>query len=487
VARRVPALILLGIAIVVCTALAASESLRNRTGNTTTAVTVTFSEKVTITGYNSSVFMTQEPTGKAESFRFSGGQLEDGGRFMISWSPSDAEILESEWETAVPIKEDFMLGVHLTSYLTKRVWDGVWRSRDPLVTLREHGFEWASVRMRTTSSSDLRSVPPESWDRLPWNDEYWCSAEMAEQMLKEAAAAGYRLWLYLNLSDRDAIGAYQRAPAEWAGLSVEQTAARLEEYTYTTVKHLADQGLDIEVYSMSGEIEWGIEDFGPSFNEGGRIPPPTEGVDMLTYVKQDVWPTEARLLKAAIAGTRRANPDARILLYVSGQCFFPSRYGEIRSFTAAFFETMAQLGVDFDIAGFSWVYPYCGECWPFPGATAASIFQTAEAVAQKIAALGKPVIIAEAGYPSAPQGIPGTTPMPGYPYTPEGQATWVRDMLQYARNSKYLSGFFYFGADWIPRPYHTQEIWHMDGNSLFNMDESAKPALDEFQKASPPQ
>jgi hypothetical protein len=98
VARRVLALVLLGIAIVVCTALAASESLRNRTGSTATAVTVTFSEKVTITGYNSSVFTTQEPTGKAEAFRFSGGQLEDGGRFMISWSPSDAEITNTKWE-----------------------------------------------------------------------------------------------------------------------------------------------------------------------------------------------------------------------------------------------------------------------------------------------------------------------------------------------------------------------------------------------------
>jgi hypothetical protein len=107
VARRVLALVLLGIAIVVCTALAASESLRNRTGSTATAVTVTFSEKVTITGYNSSVFTTQEPTGKAESFRFSSGQLEDGGRFMISWSPGDAEIANTEWEVpAAPAAAD---------------------------------------------------------------------------------------------------------------------------------------------------------------------------------------------------------------------------------------------------------------------------------------------------------------------------------------------------------------------------------------------
>jgi arabinogalactan endo-1,4-beta-galactosidase len=385
---------------------------------------------------------------------------------------------------------DFMVGARLTSYLVKRVWDGVWNTKDPLGALREHGFEWACVQVRTTSSSYLRETPPDRWSSLPWRNEYWCSMELAQQMLQEAAAAGFRLWLYLNLSDTDTMGAYQHAPAAWADLSVDETAARLEQYTYETVKHFSDLGLDIELYSMSGEIEWGIEDFTPSFSEGGRIAAPKEGVDLLTYVKRDVWPTEARLLKAAIAGVRRADPDGRIILYVAGQCFFPDlpQYKEIRSFTAAFFESMVQQKVDFDIAGFSWTYPYCEECWPFPGASASDLFETANSVAQRIAALGKPVIIAEAGYPSDPRGVPAATPMPGYPYTPEGQAAWVHDLLRFARNSPYLSGFFYFAPDWLPRPYfNTASEWQLDGNSFFLGNETEKPALDEFRVNLPSQ
>jgi len=99
VARRIPALILLGLALVFCVALAASESLTNRTGRSATAVTVTFSEQVRMTSYDESVFPTKEPASRSESFRFSGGQIESGARFAVSWTPSTAEITGTEWET----------------------------------------------------------------------------------------------------------------------------------------------------------------------------------------------------------------------------------------------------------------------------------------------------------------------------------------------------------------------------------------------------
>jgi len=99
VVRRVLALIPLGVILLVCAAFAASETLRNRTGSTATAVTVTFSEEVRITSYDESVFPTKEPSSRSETFRFSGGQLENGARFTVSWIPSGAEITGTEWET----------------------------------------------------------------------------------------------------------------------------------------------------------------------------------------------------------------------------------------------------------------------------------------------------------------------------------------------------------------------------------------------------
>jgi hypothetical protein len=99
VARRVLALIFLGLALIVCVALAASESLTNRTGRTATAVAVTFSEQVRITSFDETVFPTKEPSSRSDTFTFSGGQLENGARFSVSWTPSTAEITTTEWET----------------------------------------------------------------------------------------------------------------------------------------------------------------------------------------------------------------------------------------------------------------------------------------------------------------------------------------------------------------------------------------------------
>jgi hypothetical protein len=62
-------------------------------------VTVTFSEQVRITSYDEGVFPTKEPSNRSDTFTFSGGQLENGARFSVSWTPSTAEITGTEWET----------------------------------------------------------------------------------------------------------------------------------------------------------------------------------------------------------------------------------------------------------------------------------------------------------------------------------------------------------------------------------------------------
>jgi len=379
--------------------------------------------------------------------------------------------------------DEFMLGARLSSYLTKRVWDGVWTRVSPLEQLRNHGFEWACVQMRTTSSTFLKTIPVSEWNTLPWRNEYWCSYEMAKQMLEEAQDAGFRLWLYLNMTDDDAMGAYQHAPAEWRGLSQQETEARLEEYTHQAVSSLIADGIDIEVYSMSGEIEWGILDFGPAFNSGGRLGEPRPGEDTLDYMDRVVWPVEASLLAAGIRGVRRADPDAVIVLYVAGISFFPSpQYDNLRDMIPRFFRAMKRHRVDYDISGFSWVYPYCEPCWPFPEMSVEWLFGQTASVAAEVAALGKPVIIAEAGYPSSPAGIAAQDPMPGYPYTMAGQADLIEELLEFSYENDDIDGFFYFAPDWIPRPYHTETDFHLDGNSFFNGNETAKPALDVVEE-----
>jgi hypothetical protein len=100
VVRRVLALALLGLALIVCVALAASESLRNDSRKTSSGVTIQFSDSVRITSWDTATFPTSSPSsGRAESFTFSGGELASGGQFRVSWTPNTAEISNVEWET----------------------------------------------------------------------------------------------------------------------------------------------------------------------------------------------------------------------------------------------------------------------------------------------------------------------------------------------------------------------------------------------------
>jgi hypothetical protein len=97
--RLVVVVLVVGLAAAVL-CLGATESLTNHSGKAASGVVLTFSESVHITSYDQTVFPNQDPTGRAETFSFSGGELQNGGRFKVTWTPSSAEILSSEWIAA---------------------------------------------------------------------------------------------------------------------------------------------------------------------------------------------------------------------------------------------------------------------------------------------------------------------------------------------------------------------------------------------------
>jgi hypothetical protein len=87
--------------VVVCVGLAcsaATKTFTNTTGQAATQIVVTFSEEVRVTSYTSDVFPTQSPaSGESESFTFSGGTLDAGGTFQVTWSPSSARVRSTKW------------------------------------------------------------------------------------------------------------------------------------------------------------------------------------------------------------------------------------------------------------------------------------------------------------------------------------------------------------------------------------------------------
>ena len=359
----------------------------------------------------------------------------------------------------------FYVGGVVNDYLSKRVWDVFWKALDPIRTLQENNFGWVRVGVRTTSSTYLKNTLPSEWHTLPWREEYWSSLEYAEQILREASNAGMRLNLFFFLSDEAAHAGQQNAPPEWEGLTVEETAIALQDYCYRTARYFIDKGLNIELYDIGNEIQMGILNFRP--NERVYRPPSVDILTDMEYMKNNIWNKEAILLKGAISGVRQANANAKIVLHIAGLGISPDNV-----LVKTFFETMIEQGVDFDYAGLS--YPYRGD-------GVAGLYFTSVEFQETIdflAVLGKKVIFSEFGYPNSPAGITGISD-PGYPFTPEGQANWVRDFLAFCLSNDNIIGLFYFYPEYFPGMSHGSTIG-LESSGLFINDTQIQPAMKEF-------
>lgn len=423
------------------------------------------------------------------------------------WGPLDKEVATSLEQTPSPTlapgfpkidtSEDdsstFFVGGVTQLYLVERVWGGHWQQVDPLMTLHRNGVEWVQVRLTTVSNSELRDTPPEEWGNLPgawWEYFHDGTLEYVEQILKEASDIGMRPNLVFLLSDRGAYAGLQETPLEWQDLSLDKLAVAVQDYCYETTRYFVDKGLSIEIYDIGNEIEMGILDYLP----GDKVPLP-EGVDPSTdmdYMKNNVWNIEAPLLKSCISGVKEADPDAKITLHATGL--------QAELLVKTFFQTMVEQGVEFDYAGLT--FPPANRDWfvrfhddPFSWVQPIIDFSDT---------LGKKVIFSEFTYPNDPKGIgsipwnppqPVPTPpkweshvpVPGYPFTPEGQARWVRDFLSFCRNSDVIIGAFYYSVDFFPEMCQEPvQCYHPDEYlGVFASDTQIQPALLQFTSAPP--
>ncbi len=75
----------------------ASQTFTNNTGSPVTGIRVIFSDMVWITGYDATVFPTQDPLGVVSEITFSGGQLANLGEFRVTWSEAYASVVSFSW------------------------------------------------------------------------------------------------------------------------------------------------------------------------------------------------------------------------------------------------------------------------------------------------------------------------------------------------------------------------------------------------------
>jgi arabinogalactan endo-1,4-beta-galactosidase len=268
----------------------------------------------------------------------------------------------------------------------------------------------------------------------------------------------------LFLSDQAAHAGIQARPAAWSSLSESELLDAVREHGATVAAYYRSLGLDIEVFQIGNEIDFGI--CGVRLFETLQPPPGVDALNDPAWMRDNLWVKVGPILKAAIEGVRSVYPGASVLLHVAG-----FGYSNDNIAASAFFQSMDAHAVPFDIAGLSYPYMFIGSSVPQPYFADASFLSALD----RIASLGRPIEIVEFAYPSKPEGTT-TTPAAAYPFTPTGQAAFVRDFIAAVKGR--VRAVHYFYPDYYNGFSPGQP--ELEGCGLFASPGIALPALNTF-------
>jgi arabinogalactan endo-1,4-beta-galactosidase len=289
--------------------------------------------------------------------------------------------------------------------------------------------------------------------RLWTGDEGVNGLRYATETARRAQEAGMKPYLVIFLSEGWADMVKQPAPAMWKDLDEPQKLAAIEAYTAKVTKHFIDAGVNVDLYEIGNEIDFGIcgvfEVHWPR-----RV--------SIEYMRAHIFSKMVPIIAAAQRGVRSADPEARFMLHLA--------QWHAADYCVAFFDYMTTNGITLDYAGLSY----------FP--TSAKLNQSSLAffaTQVKIVATGtgRPVIVCEYAFPSRTKfgGQFGDwdKPVEGYELDEPGQAKWVADFLSLARTNKDIAGAFYWSPEW-----YGSNMW--EAFALFRDDGTPKPAMKSF-------
>ncbi len=333
------------------------------------------------------------------------------------WRPNPMDIQLTSDSLSVKkvdnLPEDFILGMDASCVPSLELsgvgftdFDG--KERDVYAILAENGVNYIRVRI--------------------WNDPYDrqgngygggnCDLENAIEVGRRATEHGMKLLVNFHYSDFWADPSKQMDPKAWAGLDIDQKEEALYQYTRDSLIALTEAGVDIGMVQVGNETngamcgEYGTTDYG--------------------------WEKIARLMSAGSKAVRQVCPGALVVLHFTN----PETAGRY----AEYGEKLHKYGVDYDIFASSY-YPY----W----------HGTMENLATQLnhitAAYGKKTMVAETSYAYTaadtdfyPNTVQAGGGVAGYPISEQGQADFVRDVVDTAVNAMTdCIGVFYWEGTWI--------------------------------------
>jgi arabinogalactan endo-1,4-beta-galactosidase len=284
-----------------------------------------------------------------------------------------------------------------------------------------------------------------------------------------------------------------RVPGAWTSLTLEQMIPVLRAYGALAARQILDTGATVRIWDLGNEVEFGTAGVavrplptgcddtagGPGWYRSPDAVDPAIGrmsavelikmaeAQRIDWLKAHLWPHEARLLAAVADGIRSIDPHARFSTHVSGVTSVLPRQA------VAFYTAMRDGGFRPDELGMS-DYPTSSDK---PADRLQAFKDTAAAVQRE---LGRPVFVAEFGYPAAKmvRGFVWNHAVAGYPLSPEGQANFIRKLAAWGARSGVLSGIRVWAPDLAISGWGPMSLFELKGKMA-----RARPALDAMGDA----
>ena len=309
--------------------------------------------------------------------------------------------------------------------------------QDPLKIFKDHGFNYIRLKLWHT--------PTENYNNL----------EKILYMAERIKDRELKFLLNFHYSDTWADPGKQYKPAAWEGLLFEALKDSVYEYTKKVLRALYDQQTLPDIVQIGNEITPGM-----LWNDG-RVGG--------SYDTPQQWENLGELISAGIQGVREscdAGDSVRIMIHIdrggdNGGCRW-------------FFDNLESQNVEYDIIGLSF-YPW----WH------GTLSQVEANLNDLAARYNKELIIVETAYPWTLQwfddvnNIVGSSDQlhSGYPATVDGQAAFLRDLINIIRNVNNQKGIglFYWAPEYISvqplgSPWENNALFDFNGNVLSSMD-----------------
>ena len=262
-----------------------------------------------------------------------------------------------------------------------------------------------------------------------WNDPYDangngygggnCDLENAIAIGKRATEYGMKLLVDFHYSDFWADPGKQMVPKAWKGMSVDEKAEAIYQFTKDCLQQLKKAGVDV------GMVQIGNETNGALCGESSAA--------------LGGWKKIMQLISAGSKAVREVCPKALVAVHFANP--------ENAESYASYGKNLEYYGVDYEVFASSY-YPY----WH---GTLDNLAQVLNNIATKY---NKKVMVAETSYAYTPEDTDfsgntigeGANVVKDYPMTIQGQANLVRDVVDTVVNKTTNGiGVFYWEGTWI--------------------------------------